>query len=83
MKASCLLIIKARFGYEDGYLDRFRTGSALIRIAEAYVKEKAVSALFAALTSILAKIGIGGVESNLGTAIQNGVVSVVVPIDKK
>lgn len=33
-----------------------------------------LSALFAALTSILAKIGILGVESNLGTAIRTGVV---------
>ena len=32
------------------------------------------SAVFAALTSILAKIGITGVESNLGTAIRTGVV---------
>lgn len=32
------------------------------------------SALFAALTSILAKVGITGVESNLGTAIRTGVV---------
>ena len=63
-----------------------------------------LSALFAALTSILAKVGISGVESNLGTAIRTaivllmawgivfsrgkhyaigeGLVSVVVPIDK-
>lgn len=34
----------------------------------------AASALFAALTSILAKIGITGVESNLATAIRTGVV---------
>ena len=32
------------------------------------------SSVFAALTSILAKIGISGVESNLGTAIRTGVV---------
>ena len=32
------------------------------------------SAVFAALTSILAKVGITGVESNLGTAIRTGVV---------
>lgn len=32
------------------------------------------SAVFAALTSILAKIGITGVESNLGTALRTGVV---------
>lgn len=36
-----------------------------------------LSALFAALTSILAKIGISGVESNLGTAIRTGVVLVM------
>ncbi len=33
-----------------------------------------LSALFASLTSILAKVGITGVESNLGTAIRTGVV---------
>ena len=33
-----------------------------------------LSAVFAALTSILAKMGISGVESNLGTAIRTGVV---------
>ena len=36
-----------------------------------------LSAVFAALTSILAKIGIFGVESNLGTAIRTGVVLVM------
>ena len=36
-----------------------------------------LSALFAALTSILAKVGISGVESNLGTAIRTGVVLVM------
>ena len=36
-----------------------------------------LSALFAALTSILAKIGISDVESNLGTAIRTGVVLVM------
>lgn len=35
------------------------------------------SALFAALTSILAKVGIEGVESNLGTAIRTGVVLIM------
>ncbi len=33
-----------------------------------------LSAVFAAMTSILAKVGITGVESNLGTAIRTGVV---------
>ncbi len=37
----------------------------------------ALSAIFAALTSILAKIGITGVESNLGTAIRTSVVLVM------
>lgn len=32
------------------------------------------SAVFASLTSILGKVGISGVESNLGTAIRTGVV---------
>lgn len=36
-----------------------------------------LSAVFAALTSVLAKIGISGVESNLGTAIRTGVVLVM------
>jgi len=36
-----------------------------------------LSAVFAALTSILAKIGISGVESNLGTAIRTTVVLVI------
>ena len=35
------------------------------------------SALFASLTSILAKVGITGVESNLGTAIRTGVVLIM------
>lgn len=36
-----------------------------------------LSALFASLTAILGKIGISGVESNLGTAIRTGVVLVM------
>jgi transporter family protein len=36
-----------------------------------------LSAIFAALTSILAKVGITGIESNLGTAIRTGVVLVM------
>ncbi len=36
-----------------------------------------LAAVFAALTSILAKVGIAGVESNLGTAIRTGVVLVM------
>lgn len=37
----------------------------------------ALGAVFAALTSILAKVGIDGVESNLGTAIRTGVVLIM------
>ena len=40
----------------------------------AWLPYAAGSAVFAALTSILAKVGISGVESNLGTAIRTGVV---------
>lgn len=36
-----------------------------------------LSAVFAALTSILAKVGIEGVESNLGTALRTGVVLIL------
>lgn len=36
-----------------------------------------LSAIFAAATSILAKVGISGVESNLGTAIRTGVVLIM------
>ena len=51
--------------------------------AEAKVQGKSwfvyavLSAVFAALTSILAKVGISGVESNLGTAIRTGVVLIL------
>lgn len=37
----------------------------------------ALSAVFASLTSILGKIGIDGVESNLGTAIRTGIVLIM------
>lgn len=36
-----------------------------------------LSAVFAALTSILAKVGVTGVESNLGTALRTGVVLIM------
>jgi len=36
-----------------------------------------LAAVFAAATSILAKVGISGVESNLGTAIRTGVVLIM------
>lgn len=43
----------------------------------AWLPYAVASAVFAALTSILAKVGITGVESNLGTAIRTGVVLVM------
>lgn len=43
----------------------------------AWMTYAVMSAVFAALTSVLAKIGISGVESNLGTAIRTGVVLVM------
>lgn len=46
-------------------------------IRRAWLPYAVGSAVFAALTSILAKIGISGVESNLGTAIRTGVVLVI------
>lgn len=42
-----------------------------------WLKYAILSAVFAALTSILAKIGIEGIESNLGTAIRTGVVLIL------
>ena len=44
---------------------------------KAWMVYAVLSAVFAALTSILAKVGISGVESNLGTAIRTGVVLVM------
>ena len=43
----------------------------------AWMTYAVMSAVFAALTSVLAKIGISGVESNLGTSIRTGVVLVM------
>jgi len=42
-----------------------------------WIMYAALSAIFAALTSILAKVGITGVESNLGTALRTGVVLIM------
>ena len=39
--------------------------------------------MFASLTSLLGKVGISGVESNLGTAIRTGVVLLMVLIEGK
>lgn len=45
--------------------------------SKAWMLYAVLAAVFAALTSILAKIGISGVESNLGTAIRTGVVLIM------
>ena len=44
---------------------------------KSYMVYAVLSAVFAALTSILAKVGISGVESNLGTAIRTAVVLIM------
>lgn len=51
--------------------------SATGSTSRAYLPYAVGSAVFAALTSILAKIGISGVESNLGTAIRTVVVLIM------
>ena len=47
------------------------------RERKSWILYAVLSAVFAALTSILAKAGIAGVESNLGTAIRTGVVLIL------
>ena len=47
------------------------------RERKSWILYAVLSAVFAALTSILAKVGIAGVESNLGTAIRTGVVLIL------
>lgn len=55
-------------------IEKKSTGNTEIK--RAWLPYAVASAVFASLTSILAKIGITGVESNLGTAIRTGVVLV-------
>ena len=47
------------------------------RERKSWILYAVLSAVFAAMTSILAKVGIAGVESNLGTAIRTGVVLIL------
>lgn len=63
LAAGVMLMVERRPGSRSGH--------------RRWVLFAAASALFAALTSILAKIGITGVESNLATAIRTGVVLVM------
>lgn len=55
--------------------ERKQTGTAAQ--SNRWIIYSVLSAVFASLTSILAKIGIDGVESNLGTAIRTGVVLIM------
>lgn len=84
-----VLLAIALFG-ETNHLAVKLTGTALLAVGVFLMIEKkrtektensriwlpyaVASAVFAALTSVLAKLGITGVESNLGTAIRTGVV---------
>lgn len=54
-----------------------KENTAAVQKGSRYLWYAAGSALFASLTAILGKIGITGVESNLGTAIRTGVVLVM------
>lgn len=54
-----------------------KENTAAVQKGNRYLWYAAGSALFASLTAILGKIGITGVESNLGTAIRTGVVLVM------
>lgn len=53
-----------------------KTGTGAVK-GRAWLAYAALSALFASLTAILGKVGISGVESNLGTAIRTMVVLVM------
>lgn len=54
-----------------------KTGSAPEKAGKSWFLYAALSAVFASLTAILGKIGISGIDSNLGTAIRTGVVLVM------
>ncbi|MDO4453788.1 MAG: EamA family transporter [Eubacteriales bacterium] len=58
-------------------IERKQTVSGQIKKGNEWFFYAAGSALFASLTSILGKVGISQVESNLGTAIRTGVVLVM------
>lgn len=58
-------------------IEKKETNESEKKIRRAWLPYAVGSAVFAALTSVLAKIGISGVESNLGTAIRTAVVLVM------
>ena len=55
-------------------IEKKETGGDVQKRSKSWLLFAAGSAVFASLTSILGKIGISGVESNLGTTIRTGVV---------
>ncbi len=73
LKAACMVVIAAGtfLMIQKRPLQKQETKS------RAWLIYALLSAVFAALTAILGKIGIDGVESNLGTAIRTGVVLVM------
>lgn len=58
-------------------IQKKKTSGAQTAAGSAWLVYACLSALFASLTSILGKVGIEGVESNLGTAIRTSVVLVM------
>ena len=64
---------------EQGMIDTLteKKSTETKKTHRAWLPYAVASAVFASLTSILAKVGISGVESNLGTAIRTGVVLIM------
>lgn len=73
LKAVCLVMITAGIFL---MIEKKKTDAPEKRSMK-WIPYAVMSAVFAALTSILGKIGIDGVESNLGTAIRTAVVLVM------
>ena len=58
-------------------IDKKTSSGTEIKNNKAAIFFAALSAIFAGLTALLSKIGISGIESNLGTAIRTGVVLIM------
>ena len=74
LKAGCIVCIGAGTWL---MIQKKRSSAQPSAGGRAWLAYTALSAVFASLTAILAKVGIDGVESNLGTAIRTGVVLVM------
>ena len=72
VKLGCTALIGA-----GTYLMIEKKQNAAQHNGQSWLYYAAASALFAALTSVLAKVGVSGVESNLATAIRTGVILVM------